>query len=765
MRQIWILILTFALVLSCTDSKKEEKEVKTPQIIEEPALPSAYQVTMANYDTAIFSEHYGQRVLPPTIDMNQPLEDMSLEKLVLLRYTVYAMKGHIFKEGFLRGYFAGFPWYQPPVWEEQYTIELTEPEKSFIERIRNREQELLRNNITDNKINPENIINWSQFDSLQIEDPSLLIHENGFFITKNEHKNILKTYENNYRASVPAFITTDLYISAMYGYFRQLYISIEEDYLHNVAAKLLKEITKELYRGYEKTTDPDLERAIQQNLVFYSVPYAIITGTRNNLIGDLGTFYDEIVNIQNLEGKGSGFLDNKEFDYSGFKPKGHYAQNSASQKYYKTMVWLQNAHYCIDKDDHLQDAVLIAQLYNSNDNIRDQYNFLDNILSYFKGETGEITISSIAGILKNDEQLTSKNSEELMQSEALDLIRSKIKARYGESTDQGCRNAIHFLSPKHYFDQEMLNETTRQEKIPQGLQMFAFTGFKNAGDFIRNEHSEIPESLKALISKYGERPERGNSLFKSWFSGLKQMNDSAEYFQNAPAWQVKNLNTGLAAWSLFKQDNTWVNAESIPDEQCSKYGGRPINYGYAEPNIPYWKSCVDIIQGTKKFLKDFGILSKKYASGIDKLEAIANQLIQISNKQLKKDPLTEEEHTFLSMLFSDLPAIVSSLMNTNKYPLMTGLVHAGDCSGQNCLVTGTGYVHDIFVPVEIDGYILLARGAIISYHEETGKNNLNSAQWLNSVEKGQNKAFGNLTDFLALESPVNVKEQYLNVCE
>ncbi|MCK5702511.1 MAG: DUF3160 domain-containing protein, partial [Cyclobacteriaceae bacterium] len=273
MRSINAFILYFSIIglIACSSEKKEQKiEVLTRR--EESSITinpkhNTYHVRMSGYDTSEFSKHYKNRIEPPIINLNQSLDNKSLADLALLGNTILAMKGHLFKDAIFLAYFSSLPWYQPPFWDDTFTVKLNDAEKQFTDRIDIRVSELRRENLTDLKMaNPKNIINTFQWEKHSPSANSKL-SDHGFIIKKSNYNQLYEVYEQNEMESIPSFVTTDLILQQLHVFYGTLENDIEEVYLTYILKSMLEIITHELYSSYEKTLDPNVERSIEENLL------------------------------------------------------------------------------------------------------------------------------------------------------------------------------------------------------------------------------------------------------------------------------------------------------------------------------------------------------------------------------------------------------------------------------------------------------------------------------------------------------------------
>lgn len=128
---------------------------------------------------------------------------------------------------------------------------------------------------------------------------------------------------------------------------------------------------------------------------------------------------------------------------------------------------------------------------------------------------------------------------------------------------------------------------------------------------------------------------------------------------------------------------------------------------------------------TAQGLKKYGMLSAEQEENLSRLTQIANQMYTISNKELQGELLTDEEYEFIRNYGGNIEHFWYEAVKENsdeeyiatkECPAAIVADIATDPEG-SVLEVGTGNPSDIFVVIEVDGKIKLAKGSVYSFYQ------------------------------------------------
>ena len=303
--------------------------------------------------------------------------------------------------------------------------------------------------------------------------------------------------------------------------------------------------------------------------------------------------------------------------------------------------------------------------------------------------------------------------------------------------------------PQRYMpDSEVLQEMVDYEStptlrdVPKGLDILASIGISSAERILIQELKEqekwnkYTSNLEQMKKRMGEI-DWNQTVANKWIAALKDVNSkNAQYpkFMLSPQWDKKNLNAALASWAELKHDAI-LYAKQPMGAECGG-GGPPEPYvkGYVEPNIAYWTKAIELIDATMDVLKRFDLVTEKGTTAATDLREQAEFLLNCSKKELAGKNLTEQEYRQIETIGSTFENITLNLIKEPDQFLMGwGNVNGADKKisvvadvytansynnpDKSVLYEAVGPAHEIYVVVELDGYLYLTRGAVFSYRE------------------------------------------------
>lgn len=222
------------------------------------------------------------------IDLSMDISGLSLQDVRLLRNAFAARQGYCFMKADLRGFYSATSWYDEVMearfWaeddgSEMAPISYTKDEQDFIDRLKQREDELKSQNygVQNNRkmANLNNVVNMFQ---LEDADPKLMdmLGNNGFAIVPNNNIQLFHVYEKNDYTQFPNFVTTDMYMQLFHMYFGYVLRSVEEEKF----IPLLAELCKGMYDECEFIAvngTGEIAESAEFNMTYYAIPYYVLT--------------------------------------------------------------------------------------------------------------------------------------------------------------------------------------------------------------------------------------------------------------------------------------------------------------------------------------------------------------------------------------------------------------------------------------------------------------------------------------------------------
>lgn len=702
--------------------------------------------------------------LPLNIDVNS----LSISEARILRNAVSARQGYCFMSGDLRGIFGATSWYTQKMedrfWKEESgkatPIKYSAAEQAFVQKLKKREDFLkTKNNVVPAgmMVNMENIINPFQLETF---DQHLYnaIGKNGFAIVPGKEDQLFHVYERNDYHQFPSFVTTDLYLQAFHMFFDCLLKETEEQKFSPMVTRFVKQNYDLMMQVATTSTDNTIKAAAAHNAAYYAIAYALNTGDILSVTPEYTALVqEEIAHVDAAETNISEFLgyvpekNMPKFVYNIYRPRGHYTRNETLKRYFRAMMWLQNVPFGTDKDDQLQQALLLAQTIGSNTSLTKQYQDLTEPITYLMGTPDDVSILQVYAEMQKSgstlgELIHDKKKFEAIRKalEELSKKQSIIKPKFQTSSAYKI-----CLMPQRYMpDGEVLQEMVDYENkptvrgVPKGLDVLASIGISAAERILIQELKEqenwnkFTSNLDRMKSRMGAI-DWNQTVANKWIASLKDVNSkNAQYpkFMQTPQWDKKNLNTALASWAELKHDAI-LYAKQPMGAECGG-GGPPEPYtkGYVEPNIAYWTKAIQLIDATMKVLEKFNLVTEKGTTAATDLREQAEFLLNCSKKELAGTSLTEQEYRQIEAIGSSFEYITMNLIKEPDQFLMgwndvqgadkkiavvadVYTANAFNNLEKSVLYEAVGPAHEIYVVVEIDGYLYLTRGAVFSYRE------------------------------------------------
>lgn len=725
--------------------------------------------------------HIDVEKLNRPINLNMDISNLSLSELRVLRNAFAARQGYTFMEADLRALFLQTSWYNKLMMErldkeERYyeagyddreaygatSVRCTPAELRFIKRLQAREDDLRWNTSYHEKgiiTNVDNIVNPYQ---LEYFDPKLkaALGKNGFAIVPANGNQLFQVYEKNDYSDFPSFVTTDLYLQLFHLYFDALLRDVEENRFDSILISFSRHLYQHFMRqANDKTTPSVLSRHAAWCQAYFGVSLALLT---DSLPGDLPREYqaqcaDEIAKIMKSENDFSDFLDYHEvyFNYSLFRPRGHYTRSEQLKRYFRAMMWFQTVPFGTDKPHQLQRAVMLAHAIGSTPRALQNYKKLFEPLTSLMGQPDNVTILQVYGVVERIgkpivQLLKDKKTMAALRTEIEDIARrqTRIKPKFEHTSTYKVNLMPQRYQPDAEVLQEMVDYTTNPtlRDAPKGLDVMAAMGSAVAERILLDELKEDRQwkgytpMLQKMKTRMGEI-NWSETLANQWLNALTTMGDTAAIrgvpdFMNTPQWDKKELNAALASWTELKHDAILYAKQPIGAE-CGGGGiPEPIVRGYVEPNVRFWKKAISLVDFMEHVLAKYSLQTEKAVATTEQMREQAEFLYRMSKKELDGSRLSAEEYKQIEIIGSIFENISLDLVRntdewlmgwddvqgTDKKVALVADVYTANAENnpsdkQSVLYEAIGPVDEIYVVVPINDHLYLTRGAVFSYRE------------------------------------------------
>ena len=720
--------------------------------------------------------------LRDSVDLDMDITGLSLSDLRILENVFLAQKGYPFEDAYIRSVYGSTTWYDSLMWEfdqnEQHFVDApynenmsyresyynsikpefiayTDEQRAFVNRVRQREDELRKLNFKSEKegdrVNILNIVNPAL-----LKDPDQQLWDylgrNGFAIVPAQHQQLFHVYEQNDYHEFPAFVTTDLFLQLYHLYFDCMLREVEQEKF----IPLLDEFCKEARNKLSTENDDPAEQWLS---TYFTVANALLDGCPLTTDETAQTEYKKVMESEDAPSEFLGYTD-VVFNYSLFRPRGHYTRNEALGRYFRTMMWLQTVPFQTDKEEDMKKALMLAQLIGHNTKLTKLYKQLTEPMTYLMGQSDDVSILQVWQLHQQEPDFKKlcKKIDEIAEKQ------TRIRPKFLRTS----RNKVRLMPQRYQPDAEVLqemvdydSETTKRE-APKGLDVFAAMGVSAAEKILVDELNEpnrwgkYTTNLKRMKKRMNEIKWSENASTQ-WMSALKTIADKpqhAPYFMLTPEWDKKSLNAMLGSWTELKHDAI-LYAKQPMGAECGGAGPPdPIVKGYVEPNIQFWQKAIDLLKENKKILTTHDLLTEKIANANQQLIEQAEFLLAMSKKELKGEVLKDVEYDQLEYIGAKFENMSLDLLRDSEHEFWSweaiqgpdrkvALVadvytaNADNNPDKSILYEAIGDADEIYVVVEIGGYLWLTRGAVFSYREfdrPIDEQRMNDEEWQQYLE-------------------------------
>ena len=523
--------------------------------------------------------------------------------------------------------------------------------------------------------------------------------------------------------------------------------------------------------------DSETKRIAGRNLQFFRVALHLFTGKPIN--ASYTTEKAEIEKCLKAENAKSemlmDYMGEISFPYSLFRARGHYTRSDGLKRYFRGMMWLQTATMGLDYETEVKQAVQMAYAMKLFKKTRQKYDKIDNLITLLMGKHDNLSLLQvITEVDKTDmsmDELLNDDKEIAKLTKVLNEIGNK-QTRIRPKFEKTSHNKINVMPQRYQPDAEVLQEMVDYDSnptkrgVPKGIDVMAAMGVTAAEQILKEEKTDWKQLLPNLdkMKKRMGEIDWSETTATQWMETLKVLTTGTDskspYFMQNPNWSKKDLNAALASWAELKHDAI-LYAKQPMGAECG--GGEnvpePVVKGYVEPNVKFWKKASELLENTAKLLKDQNMMTEKIEGVTERLREEVEFLLRVSEKELAGKILTDEEYdqiSYIGATFENISLDLLRMPNQNLYnwvdiegadrkvALVADVYTANADNNKNkaILFEAVGDADEIYVVVEIGGYLYLTRGAVLSYREfvqPIDQPRLTDEEWQKQLESNPRK--------------------------
>jgi hypothetical protein len=600
--------------------------------------------------------------------------------------------------------------------------------------------------------------------------------ENGFVVAPGSEKEFFTVYEKARYDNQPAFVTSDSLLHVYHLLFDKVLRTAEVEHFIPLLRDLNAAMLAQTDAQYQALKGGPWEQAALRTVAFAGVasrlldPEVQVPAYASDLVEselELINRADGIVPSPLFPG-----LENGE-DYTQYIPRGHYTRSEDLQRYFKSMMWYGRMTFRLKAKDpevgkqETRSALLLVQaLKDATVNGRpalDVWQDLYSPTAFMVGRSDDLTALQYLDVYKTvfgPQAVVTDLVDETKLQEFIDLAYQLPAPKIlgiviqvtddVEATTKGLRFMGQRFVPDAYVFRELIyrNVGTPADPrgLPKGLDLFAAMGSERAYELLdqmgETHYASYPEQMQKMQDwmsglTVGEWTE---TLYNTWLYTFDPLIDvpgeGYPEFMRSSAWLDKQLNTVLGSWSELKHD-TILYAKQVYAELG---GGAPPPQpepakGYVEPVPEFFARLAALTAMTRQGLDSRGLLNELDATSLDSLETLARSLQTMAEKELRGEPLTEDEYASIRFYGGQLETLTMAAADTDaenpnapRYmeeepqAAVIADVATNPAPPASALEEAVGRVNPIYAVVPIfqaDGssYLQVAKGGVFSYYE------------------------------------------------
>lgn len=623
------------------------------------------------------------------------------------------------------------------------------------------------------------------------------LSENGFVVIPGFHEDTMEdVFCDVFRNDLPVFITADSILHLYHLIFDNLLKDVEKEHMIPMVKQLTGRLLQKSLEVHLSASSTQLKEASKEVLTYFSVATFLIDS--NASIPLPVRDEAEIIVGKILEAKEVEQYPGE--DYTQYKPRGHYEKDPELQAYFRCMTWLSRKTFDLDKDDPLLQAALSTYCLFSMEDVLTLWKRVYQVTSLFVGLADSVTPLNLHNATVT---VFGEPFQPNVFDDANNIQKLKTELRKPQYTISKIFSSVVYLEPhdepmeypkifqfmgQRFVPDSYILQSVTYDRVPpynnsfrllgSGLDVAAVLGSERA---VQNLEPEIQkynykDNLNSLRTEFAELPKEywESSLYFSWLYALRPLlvtipDEHYPSFMQTLAWQDEKLNTVLGSWAQLRHD-TILYAKQ-PYSMGIVCG---IPTGYVEPYPEFYKGTQALCLETSRFLGEIQVLPQHWENVLNDMANITQTLCGISEKELNRTKLTEEEMNFVRNVAIEEPSGICGVppKKLGWYPSLVQEANIEDSSAQciadvmtasgdlmsggqppQVLHAATGYVNSIIIVYETpEGNKIAAVGPVLTYYEipVLGFQRLCDSEWKEMLQSNPEPRQPSWTDTYAV---------------
>ncbi|MEO0247691.1 MAG: DUF3160 domain-containing protein [candidate division WOR-3 bacterium] len=593
----------------------------------------------------------------------------------------------------------------------------------------------------------------NDFGNLAHENSETTLKEKGFIVFETDYSNFPAVYRKLESSGEPLFITIDPLLHGVHLIFNYSLRRIEEDYLFEELEDILTYLRTRL-SDLVLVKNKQISEAARTDLAYIEVAIKLLNPEFKPSKIVEHVVQEEISLIEEHKGFDTSRVLNILEDYSQYKPRGHYTRTPKLENYFKAIMFLGRMPFYISPDNNREKernihltrcAILMAFILEENAQIKEKYERIYRVTSYFVGSGDDFSIIEIIPYIRRHFPAFPEGFSEDMEiikfaEELKNLKRPAIFSTYFEDIENPEQKlvSVKFMSqrfiPDSYIFQNLVypvvGTRTKPRLFPKSLDILAVLENRRAKEILieyykENKYKNYQKMLDSLTKQFSNFPRdywHQNAYFH-WLYIIKTLNSPSAFPTRMKtynkAYQDKLLVTQRAFWAELRHDTILYAKQSYTAKVTALPPEPKISEILIEPLPETYKELINFLENLKDTLSTYGMLNEEISEKINHLSNFTQSLLYALEKQQKgekiPDKLKERLYKFsdfLENIYTFSPDFAQSYADT-LLPLVAD-VHT-DVNTKTVLQVAVGRPLEIWVFHDGKMY----KGAMFSYYEFT----------------------------------------------
>ena len=577
--------------------------------------------------------------------------------------------------------------------------------------------------------------------------------ENGFAVYGGSGDEFFEIYEIDRYEQIPHFVTVDSLMHTYHLYFSHLLKNVEKTFLVDSVTSLGSRMLEDSLAQYDSLKGSEWENAAKRNVAFFSIGAKLLDDSVviNDDVKDI--VQGELDRIREAGAVHESEITGDMEDYTQYIPRGYYEGDEVLERYFKAMMWYGRIHFKQESEELDRSALLISQALSEDTEAYGLWESVYAVTSFFAGASDDMGVCEYEPLIREvygdgvttDDLAGNEEAFERFHAMTAALDPPQINSVPIVEGEENIIPGFRFMGQRFTIDASIMqqliyskvkeNSEGTRRMLPDVLDVPAALGSDTALRILEENGAADYVGYTENMDRLREAFSQGNetlwsaSLYAGWLNTLRPLLDvkgeGYPLFMQNEEWRKKNLECFAGSFTELKHDTILYAKQVIAEMGGGGQEREPDDRGYVEPEPLVYARFTALAEGTAQGLKRYGMLGAAEEENLSRLAQIANQLLEISRKELEDQVLTDEEYDFIRNYGGNIEHFWYEVakeesgkedVTTYEYPAALVVDIATDPNGE-VLEAATDNPSLIYVVVKVDGKLKIARGSVYSFYQ------------------------------------------------